>query len=618
MEQLKHECGIAMIRLRKPLDFYQQQYGSATYGLDKMYLLMEKQRNRGQEGAGIACVKLNAEPGKDFMFRERAEGSSAIQDVFASVHTQITESGDNPFIGELYMGHLRYSTTGRSGLSYVHPFMRRNNFRSRNLAVCGNFNLTNIDTLFEMIAASGQHPRHGSDTFLLLEQLGHRLDMETEKLYHQARWLGNSTDITSYIEDNIQIENILRESAPYWDGGFVICGLTGSGESFMLRDPWGIRPAFYYIDENVAVSASERPVIQTAMNVQEADVHELEPGCALVVSKNGSYRVSRILPASEKKACSFERIYFSRGGDADIYQERKALGKNVSKKAIDAVDGDIENTVVSFIPNTAEVAFYGLTEAMNEHLNTLKAKRIASLGASPRLSEIEKILSAQVRAEKVAIKDVKLRTFISEGTLRDDLAAHVYDVSYGTVRAGKDNLIVIDDSIVRGTTLKQSVVRILSRLRPKRLVIVSSAPQIRYPDFYGIDMSTLDSLIAFKAAVELTIESGREHILTDVYEKCMAQAELPATEQKNHVCEIYSQFTDEQISNKIAELITPEDIEIDVRIVFQSLEGLRAACPEHTGDWYFSGRYPTPGGIRMLSKAYTDFYQHKKTNGGHA
>lgn len=599
-----------MLRLRKPLQFYKEKYGTSNYGLDKMYLLMEKQRNRGQEGAGIASVSLTAKIGEDFMFRERAEGTSAIQEIFNAINHQPQ--------AEIYMGHLRYSTTGRSGLSYVHPFMRRSNFRSRNLAVCGNFNLTNIDHLFKHIADSGQHPRQGADTFLILEQLGHRLDMETERLFMQAKNFQDSYCITAYIENNIRIENILSLSAPYWDGGYVICGITGSGESFLLRDPWGIRPAFSYTDDEVVVCASERPVIQTAMNVNLNDIHEIEPGCALIVSKDGSVRTCRILDSHEKKACSFERIYFSRGGDADIYKERKSLGRNVASKAIEAIDGDIENTVVSFIPNTAEVAFLGLTEAMNDYLNSIKSKMISQLGEHPCQAEIDTILSKHIRAEKVAIKDVKLRTFISEGAGRDDLAAHVYDVTYGILNAGKDNLIVIDDSIVRGTTLKQSVVRILSRLTPKKLVIVSSAPQIRYPDFYGIDMSTLDSLIAFKAAIELVKDTDTEYILYDVYEKCMAQENLPASEQKNYVKEIYNKFTTEQISNKIAELITPQDIEIDIRIVFQSLEGLHAACPEHTGDWYFSGDYPTPGGIRMLNKAYIDFYEHKKTNGGHA
>lgn len=610
MDELKHECGIAMVRLRKPLQFYTEKYGTSNYGLDKMYLLMEKQRNRGQEGAGIACVSLTAEIGEDYMFRERAEGAGAIQEIFSAIQHQPK--------GEIYMGHLRYSTTGRSGLSYVHPFMRRSNFRSRNLAVCGNFNLTNIDQIFRHIADSGQHPRQGADTFLILEQLGHRLDMETERLYAKAKNLQDSYSITAYIENKIKIENILSLSAPYWDGGYVMCGITGSGESFLIRDPWGIRPAFCYIDDEIVVCASERPVIQTAMNINATDIKEIEPGCALIVSKDGSVRISRILTPQEKRACSFERIYFSRGGDADIYLERKALGQNVTADAIKAVDGDIENTVVSFIPNTAEVAFYGLVEAMNEHLNTIKARKISSLGSQMSHEDLEKILSAHIRSEKVAIKDVKLRTFISEGAGRDDLAAHVYDVTYGTVKAGKNNLIVIDDSIVRGTTLKQSVVRILSRLHPKRLVIVSSAPQIRYPDFYGIDMSTLDSLIAFRAAVELTKEAGNEKIFTDVYEKCVAQENLPASEQKNYVSEIYNQFTADEISRKIAKLITPQDIDIDIRIVFQSLEGLRSACPNHTGDWYFSGLYPTPGGVRMLGKAYMAYYRAEKTNGGHA
>lgn len=606
MEELKHECGIAMVRLRKSADYYKQKYGSSTYGLDKMYLLMEKQRNRGQEGAGLACLKLDARIGEDFMFRERAEGSGAITEIFDAIRSQLDQ-----FIGDIYMGHLRYSTTGRSGLSYVHPFLRRDNYRSRNLAVCGNFNLTNVDELFKMVTESGQHPRHYADTFLILEQLGHRLDREVERLYSEAIASGKQgQQISDYIERGVKIENVLGTAAPSWDGGYVICGITGSGESFMMRDPWGIRPAFYYVSDDVVVTASERPVIQTVMNVAQGDVVELQPGCALIVSKDGTYRISRILEAKTPAKCSFERIYFSRGCDADIYAERKALGVELVPKVLSSVDSDLDHSVFSFIPNTAEVAFVGLLQGLNQHLDKVKRELILS-EKSLTYESLAKILDKRVRFEKVAIKDVKLRTFISDGTGRDDLAAHVYDITYGTLEAGVDNLVVIDDSIVRGTTLKQSVTRILSRLNPKKIVILSSAPQIRYPDFYGIDMSNLNSLIAFNAMVALIHDNNMVSELDSVYAKSKAQEDKPAAEMVNYVRDLYNLFTEEQISAKISELLTPSDIDVKVEIVFQNLEGLHKAVPNHTGDWYFSGKYPTPGGVRLLNRSFIDFYEHQ-------
>ncbi len=622
MEQLKHECGIAMIRLRKPLYFYQQKYGTWMYGLNKLYLLMEKQHNRGQEGAGVACVKLDAHPGEEFMFRERAEGTSAISKIFADMHKQIREvaNGDIddveyarqfvPFAGELYMGHLRYSTTGKAGISYVHPFMRRDNYRAKNLAICGNFNLTKEDEIFNYISKKGQHPRKYADAFILLEQIGHRLDREVERVYALAKEEGKrGTDITHAIEEDIKIENVLQSSSWLWDGGYVMCGLTGSGESFVLRDPWGIRPAFYYADEEIVVTASERPVIQTALNLTASQVKELNPGEAMILDKTGNLRLVQVLQPKIKQACSFERIYFSRGSDCDIYNERKALGENVVPGILKSIDNDLKNTVFSFIPNTSEVAFYGMIQCLNERLNDIKNQQIRQYGRRLTSEMLDEILSMSIRSEKVAIKDIKLRTFISEGNSRNELAAHVYDVTYGSIVPNQDNLVVIDDSIVRGTTLKQSIIKILARLQPKKIVIVSSSPQVRYPDFYGIDMSNMDEFVAFRAAIALLKDNNMQHVIDDVYKKCKQQENQHKEEIENYVKQIYAPFTAEQVSEKIVELLKPEDVQCPVELVYQSLEGLLKSCPNHTGNWYFSGDYPTQGGKRLVNESFIRYYE---------
>lgn len=622
MEPLKHECGVAMIRLLKPLEYYQQKYGTWMYGLNKLYLLMEKQHNRGQEGAGLACVKLQANPGEEYMFRERAMGAGAITEIFDTVASNFKgltaeQLADPdyakrclPFAGEVYMGHLRYSTTGRSGLSYVHPFLRRNNWRAKNLALCGNFNMTNVEDIFEQITAVGQHPRKYADTYIILEQVGHRLDREVERLYRQFEDEGlQGMDITHAIEDNIDLSNVLKKSSQIWDGGYVICGLTGSGESFAVRDPWGIRPAFWYMDEEIAVLASERPVIQTAFNVPAESIKELQPGQAFLINKGGKMRLAQINKAKEYKACSFERIYFSRGSDRDIYKERKQLGKQLVDPILKAVNYDVKHTVFSFIPNTAETAFYGMLEGFDNYLNELKVKEIEALGHNPDHEELEKILSWRIRSEKVAIKDIKLRTFIAEGNSRNDLAAHVYDITYGSLVPHEDNLVIIDDSIVRGTTLKQSIIGILDRLNPKKIVIVSSSPQVRYPDYYGIDMAKMSEFIAFRAAIELLKERDMKDIIAAAYRKSKDQENLPKEQMVNYVKEIYAPFTDEEIAAKMVEMLTPSGTKAKVQIVYQTLDGLHAACPGHKGDWYFSGDYPTPGGVKMLNKAFINYIE---------
>ncbi|MGM9826152.1 MAG: amidophosphoribosyltransferase [Paludibacteraceae bacterium] len=625
MEPLRHECGVAMIRLRKPLHYYQEKYGTWQYGLNKLYLLMEKQHNRGQEGAGMACVKMHAAAGEEYMFRERALGSGAITEIFDKAHGDFDplqlplqrgsakktpstiQSGESlsgegqtavdeavlriPWAGELYMGHLRYSTTGKSGLQYVHPFLRRNNWRARNLCLCGNFNMTNVDDIFRELTSVGQHPRVLADTYILLEQMGHRLDRESERCYAEAAAKGlRGAAITEYIEQHINLANVLRESSRLWDGGYVICGVTGSGEMFSMRDPWGIRPAFYYADEEVVVLASERPVIQTAFDLPIEAVQELKPGEALLINQAGEVRTEQIIAAKENQACAFERIYFSRGSDATIYKERKMLGAQLLPNILRAVDGDVQHTVFSFIPNTAEVAFYGMTEAFDYYMR-------------------EHDIPGIVRREKVAWKDIKLRTFITESNSRNDLAAHVYDITYGSLVPKEDYLVVIDDSIVRGTTLRESIIRILDRLQPKKMVLVSSAPQIRYPDYYGIDMARMSEFIAFKAAIALLHERGMEERIDEVYRQCAAQQGLPAEQMKNYVKEIYAPFTDEEISRKMVELLKAPEVTTDIEIVFQTVEGLHTACPDHPGDWYFSGDYPTPGGVKRLNTAYMEWYE---------
>lgn len=613
-----------MVRLLKPLEYYHQKYGTWMYGLNKLYLLMEKQHNRGQEGAGLACVKLEASPGEEYMFRERALGTGAITEIFAAVHDHYKDlppgklndplfaKANLPFAGELYMGHLRYSTTGKSGISYVHPFLRRNNWRAKNLALCGNFNLTNVNDIFKEITAIGQHPRKYADTYIMLEQMGHRLDREVERLYRKYEEEGlQGMDITHAIEGHMDLSNVLKRCVPTWDGGFVICGLTGSGESFSVRDPWGIRPAFYYADDEIVVLASERPVIQTAMNVQAGDIKELQRGEAMFISKDGRFRTSQIVEPEENKACSFERIYFSRGSDVDIYRERKKLGENLVHPILKAVDYDIKHTVFSFIPNTAEVAYFGMQEGLNNYLNKLKKEWIADRSHLLQEEELDQILSMRVRAEKVAIKDIKLRTFIAEGNSRNDLAAHVYDITYGSIEPFVDNLVVIDDSIVRGTTLKQSIIGILDRLHPRKIVIVSSSPQVRYPDYYGIDMSRMNEFVAFKAAVALLKERGMESVITEAYWKAKKQQAKEEGPIVNYVKEIYAPFTDEEISAKMVDLLTPAGTRAKVEIVYQTLEGLHASCPNHPGDWYFSGDYPTQGGARMVNNAFIHYMEEE-------
>lgn len=623
MEILKHECGVAMVRLLKPLEYYHQKYGTWMYGLNKLYLLMEKQHNRGQEGAGLACVKLEAKAGEEYMFRERALGTGAITEIFSAVHEHFRDltpaqlndpifaKNNLPFAGELYMGHLRYSTTGKSGISYVHPFLRRNNWRVKNLALCGNFNLTNVDEIFEDITAIGQHPRKFADTYIMLEQVGHRLDRVVEHLYQQCEAEGlRGMDITHAIEARIGLGDVLKRCVPTWDGGFVICGITGSGEMFSVRDPWGIRLAFYYADDEIVVLASERPVIQTVMNVHAWDIKELNRGEAVFVSKTGKLRVEQIVEPKKNSACSFERIYFSRGSDIDIYKERKKLGETLVPDVLKAVDNDLDHTVFSFIPNTAEVAYYGMLEELNNYLNGIKKKWIADKRHLFQEEELEQILSMRVRTEKVAIKDIKLRTFIAEGNSRNDLAAHVYDITYGSIVPFEDNLVVIDDSIVRGTTLKQSIISILDRLHPKKIVIVSSSPQVRYPDYYGIDMSRMNEFIAFKAAVALLEEWGMENVLMDAYQKAKKQ-ERESLAEVNYVKEIYAPFTDEEISSKMVDLLTLVGTKAQVQIVYQTIEGLHASCPNHPGDWYFSGDYPTPGGVRMVNRAFIHYMEEE-------
>ncbi|MBP5290702.1 MAG: amidophosphoribosyltransferase [Paludibacteraceae bacterium] len=570
MEQLKHECGVAMIRLLKPLDYYEKKYGSWAYGFNKLYLMMEKQHNRGQEGAGIASVCLTTKPGNEYMFREKAEGKDAITTIFSRVTQEMA--------GQLLMGHLRYSTTGKSGLTFVHPFLRRNNWRAKNLCLCGNFNMTNIDEVFRFLTAQGQSPRIYGDSYITLELMGHRLDREVERLFMEAKDKGlEGTDITAYIEDHVEIANVLRTTMQHYDGGYVMCGLTGSGEMFAVRDPWGIRPAFYYRDDEVVALASERPVLQTTFDLDADAITELKPGQALIVRKNGESRLEQIMPAGQLAACSFERIYFSRGSDRDIYRERKKLGEQLTPAILKAIDGDIENTVFSYIPNTAEVAYYGITDGFRK-------------------------LHDEVRTEKVVWKDIKMRTFITDNSERNDLAAHVYDISYGSLRPYQDNLVIIDDSIVRGTTLRESIFKILDRLHPKKIVMVSSSPQVRYPDYYGIDMSCLEEFCAFRAVIALIEERGMWQLLNDVYLACKHD---PYT--INHVRALYEPFTVEEINAKIVEMLRPADMQSPVELVFQSIEGLHEACPNHPGDWYFTGHYPTPGGTRLCNEAFINY-----------
>ena len=633
MEKNIHEdCGVAMIRLLKPLEYYQEKYGTWMYALNKLYLMMEKQHNRGQEGAGMASVKLDSEPGNEYMFRERAEGKNAVAEIFANVHkhyknlsqeqlSDVSFAKTNlPFAGDLYMGHLRYSTTGKSGLSYVHPFLRRNNWKAKNLCMCGNFNMTNIGDVFEILTEQGQCPRIYSDTNILLELMGHRLDREVERNFVDAQKLGlEKRAITNYIEENVQMSNVLKTTMQHFDGGYVICGLTGSGEMFSIRDPWSIRPAFYYKNDEIVVLASERPVLQTTFDLECDDIQELKPGQALIVNKRGECSLQQILEPKQNAACSFERIYFSRGSDRDIYKERETLGRQLTEPVLKAVDYDTEHTVLSYIPNTAEVAFYGLVHGFKEQIDKKKVEQIAALGSKASSEEVYRIIHQDVRSEKVAWKDIKLRTFITEGNSRNDLASHVYDVTYECIKPYEDNLVIIDDSIVRGTTLKESILRILDRLHPKKIVVVSSAPQIRFPDYYGIDMPHPEEFCVFRAVIELIRERGMEDLLREVYENCKKELAKPKGETiSNAVRAVYKPFTVDEINKKIVEMLRPEGMTTPVELVFQSVEGLHNAIPNHPGDWYFTGNYPTPDGMRLVNEAFVSYYEREHLNTGKA
>lgn len=625
-DAIKHECGIALLRLKKPLAFYKEKYGSAFYGIQKMYLLMEKQHNRGQDGAGFASIKFDVEPGERYISRVRSNKSQPIQDIFAQINERINEEleqhpeyQDNvalqkenlPYIGELFLGHVRYGTFGKNSIESVHPFLRQNNWMHRNLIVAGNFNMTNVTELFNSLVELGQHPKELADTVTVMEKIGHFLDDEVTDLYQECKNNGLSKrEASPVIAEKLDIAKILKRASKGWDGGYAMAGLLGHGDSFVFRDPAGIRPAYFYEDEEIVVVASERPVIQTTFNVPFDKVHELQPGNALIIKKSGSVSQQEIITPSIKKACSFERIYFSRGSDAEIYQERKELGKLILPAVLEAIDNDTDNTVFSFIPNTAETSFYGMIEAANDFLNQRKNQFILDNRKTLTKEKLEEILSVKIRTEKIAIKDAKLRTFITEDSSRDDLVAHVYDVTYGVIKP-TDNLVIIDDSIVRGTTLKKSILKMMDRLNPKLIVVVSSAPQIRYPDCYGIDMAKLEGLIAFQAAIELLKERNQYDIVEAVYKKCKAQEKLKDAEVVNFVTEIYAPFTDTEISDKIAQLLHPKDINAEVKIIFQTVANLHQACPKNLGDWYFTGDYPTPGGNRVVNRAFMNFYEGK-------
>lgn len=623
-DAIKHECGIALVRLKKPLQYYKDKYGTAFYGLNKMYLLMEKQHNRGQDGAGLASIKFDVEPGQRYISRVRSNKTQPIQHVFKKINDRLNdvmekhpEKKDDvawqlqnmPYIGNVFLGHVRYGTFGKNSMESVHPFLRQSNWRHQNLIVAGNFNMTNAMELLEELIELGQHPKEFTDTVTVMEKIGHFLELEVSKLYQEAKELGmTKIEASPYIEENLDIQRILQRSAKNWDGGYAMAGLIGHGDAFVLRDPNGIRPTYFFEDDEVVVVASERPVIQTVFNVQLEDIKELDRGHALIIKKNGNTSIQQVLERREKKSCSFERIYFSRGSDASIYEERKNLGKFVFPQVRKSIKDDISNTVFSFIPNTAETSFYGMTEAAEDVLNSQKTAKILSGQRSISAEGVREILAERPRFEKIAIKDAKLRTFIADDNSRDDLVAHVYDVTYGVVKS-TDNLVVIDDSIVRGTTLKKSIIKILDRLHPKKIVVVSSAPQIRYPDCYGIDMARIGDFIAFKAAVELLKDTNQEQILEDVYNKCKNQVNLKDSEVVNYVKEIYAPFTDEQISEKIAEMLKTSEIKADVEVIYQKVEDLHRACPDNLGDWYFTGDYPTDGGHRVVNNAYINYFE---------
>lgn len=625
-DAIKHECGIAMVRLLKPLDYYIEKYGSVTYGINKMYLLMEKQHNRGQDGAGLVNIKFDVEPGQRYISRYRSNTPQAIKEIFEKIHAKFENvyqkspeklkdaawlKKNVAFSGELFLGHLRYGTYGGNSIEQCHPFLRQNNWMTRNLVVAGNFNLTNVDELFNLLVSIGQHPKEKSDTVTVMEKIGHFLDVENQEQFDKFKEQGFShQEISTLIAKNLDVKKILVNSSLDWDGGYVMAGLLGHGDAFVLRDPSGIRPAFYYKDDEVVVVTSERPVIQTAFNVPIETIHEIKPGHALIIKKDGTVSEEMVKMPLQKTPCSFERIYFSRGSDKDIYKERKQLGRNVCDQVLATIDTDLKNSVFSFIPNTAEVSFYGLMKGLQDKLNEIKLEKIKALGNNPSDNDLAEILALRNRIEKIAIKDAKLRTFITQDNNRDDLVAHVYDIAYGTVYP-TDNLVVIDDSIVRGTTLKQSILKILDRLNPKKIVVVSSAPQIRYPDCYGIDMAKLGDFIAFSATIELLKDSKKEHIIKDVYDKCKSQEHLPKEKIINNVKEIYKPFTANEISKKIAEILTPEGLHAKVEIVFQTIEGLHDACPDHKGDWYFTGNYPTPGGNKVVNRAFINYFEGK-------
>lgn len=626
-DPIKHECGIALLRLKKPLDYYLDKYGSALWGLNKMHLLMEKQHNRGQDGAGIANIKLDMQPGERYISRTRSVQKNPTQDIFDQINAKFKAIYDeNPallqdvaylkknvgFTGEVFLGHLRYGTYGRNSIESCHPFLRQSNWMTRNLVVAGNFNLTNVDELFDVLVEIGQHPKEKSDTVTVMEKIGHFLDVENDELYERYKALGYAkTDIYARIQDELKIDKILKKASERWDGGYAMAGLMGHGSAFVLRDPSGIRPAFWYEDDEICVVASERPVIQTAFNLKVEDIQELKPGHALIIEKKGQVKEIQINAPRQLAQCSFERIYFSRGSDADIYKERKALGRLIVKDVLESVGHDYDNSVFSFIPNTAEVSFYGLIKGLEEALNQDKIKQIHALGAEASTEAIAEIVNRRARIEKIAIKDAKLRTFITQDDSRDDLVAHVYDITYGSVRRGTDNLIVIDDSIVRGTTLRQSILRILDRLGPKKIVVVSSAPQIRYPDCYGIDMAKMGDFIAFEAAIALLRETGQAQLIDDVYKAALEQVQLPKEQVKNVVQRIYEPFTDQQISAQIAKMLTPKGMQAEVEIIYQSVANLHAACPGHTGDWYFTGNYPTPGGNKVVNRAFINWMEKR-------
>jgi len=626
-DAIKHECGIALLRLKKPLSFYKEKYGSSFYAIQKMYLLMEKQHNRGQDGAGLASIKLDMEPGERYISRVRSNKPSPIQDIFTQINTRINteleqrpelnedidaQKKEIPYIGEVYLGHVRYGTFGKNNIESVHPFLRQNNWMHRNLIVAGNFNLTNVKVLFDDLVRLGQHPKEMTDTVTVMEKIGHFLDDEVENLYLESRDENglSKKEASPVIAERLDIGRILRRASKNWDGGFAMAGMLGHGDAFVLRDPAGIRPAFYYEDDEITVVASERPVIQTAFNVPFEEIKELDPGKAIIIKKNGKVSFEQILEPLERKACSFERIYFSRGNDASIYQERKTLGRTMMPVILKEIDEDIENAVFSYIPNTAEVSFFGMLEGAQEFLNKKKTKQILAEEGNLSAERLNDILSKTIRTEKITIKDAKLRTFITDDSNRDDMVEHVYDVTYGVVKP-EDTLVVIDDSIVRGTTLKKSIVKMLDRLNPKKIVVVSSAPQIRYPDCYGIDMAKMESLIAFNATLELLKDRNIYHIIDEVYAKCKAQENLPDEQVVNYVKEIYAPFSDEEISDKISEMLHPETVKADLKVMFQTVENLHISCPDNLGDWYFTGDYPTAGGNRVVNRAFMNFYEGK-------